>query len=175
MSQPVEDPPGRIRLLVFDVDGVLTDGGIWLDDDGRETKQFHVRDGLAIRAAARVGMRFASISGRASRSVMLRLGELGVKPVLQGISDKAAALESICADAGVAPDESAFLGDDLIDISVMRRCGYPMAVADAVEPVRAAARYVTSANGGHGAAREAIEHLLKANGLWEKYLGLFGV
>ena len=159
--------PTSIQLIVFDVDGVLTDGAIILDDHGVESKRFHVRDGFAIRAAMAVGIKIGVITGRSSRVVTLRMADLGVDLVMQGIKDKATAFAALCQRAGVAPEDTAFMGDDLIDLPALRRCGYPMAVADASGPVKAMARFVSSVNGGHGAVREAIEHILVAQGKWD--------
>ena len=164
-----------IKLIVFDVDGVLTDGGIYVDDRGIEMKRFHVRDGFAIRAAISLGMRIGVLTGRSTRAVTLRMAELGVGLLIQGARDKATALQTLCQQGGVLPEEVAYVGDDLIDLPAMRRCGYPMAVADAVEDVLAAARYVTNCNGGHGAGREAIEHVLQAQGRWDEVVGRYGV
>jgi len=167
--------PDAIQLIVFDVDGVLTDGTILLSDHGVEWKCFHVRDGFAIRAARQLGLKVGSLSGRMSRATTLRLGELGVDPILQGVHDKAVGLERLCQQAGVTLDQCAYVGDDLIDLPAMLRCGYPIAVADAVDEVRTEARYVTRARGGRGAAREAIEHILRAQGRWDELLEQHGI
>lgn len=156
----------EIKMIVLDVDGVLTDGSILVDDDGREHKRFYVRDGFAMKAAVSLGLKVGVITGRASRSVTSRMNELGVEFYMHRVKDKGAAIEAMAAKAGVAVNEIAYVGDDLIDLPAMRRCGYPMAVGDAAEEVRAAAVYVTQNRGGRGAVREAIEHLLKAQGKW---------
>ena len=167
--------PSSIKLIVFDVDGVLTDGAIVLDDNGVEAKHFYVRDGFAIRAAQEMGLKIAALTGRASRCVTLRLSELGVKLQLQGVHDKAMGLETICQWANLLPEQCAYVGDDLMDLPPMLRSGYPMSVVDAVEEVKAEARYVTETAGGRGAAREAIEHLLKLQGRWEELLARYGL
>jgi 3-deoxy-D-manno-octulosonate 8-phosphate phosphatase (KDO 8-P phosphatase) len=167
--------PRRIKLIIFDVDGVLTDGSIIVDSEGRELKRFHVRDGFAIKAAMGVGLKVDVISGRASRTVTLRMADLGVDLLMQGCGNKAVAFETLCQQADVLPEQAAFVGDDLIDLPAMLRCGYPMAVANAVEQVRAAAAYVTTAPGGHAAAREAIEHVLLAQGLWDQVVERYGM
>jgi 3-deoxy-D-manno-octulosonate 8-phosphate phosphatase (KDO 8-P phosphatase) len=164
-----------IKLVVLDVDGVLTDGRIVIDDRGGECKNFHVRDGLAIRAAMDVGLRVGVLSGRTSRATALRMEELGVDLCIQGSAHKAVGLETLCQRAGVLPEESAYVGDDLVDLPALVRCGYPIAVADAISQVRAVARYVTAARGGHAAAREAIEHILMAQGRWDEVVERFGV
>ncbi|MCX5661437.1 MAG: HAD-IIIA family hydrolase [Planctomycetota bacterium] len=165
----------EIRFIVFDVDGVLTDGAIILDDLGHESKRFHVRDGFAIKAAMSMGIKVGVITGRTSRVVTLRMAELGIDLLVQGAKDKAAALETLCAQAGVEPGETAYMGDDLIDLPPMLRCGYPMAVADAAAEVRDVAKFVTRVVGGRGAAREAIEHILKAKGKWDAVVEKYGV
>ena len=167
--------PTDIKLIVFDVDGVLTDGGIYMDDRGTELKRFHVRDGFAIKAAMSLGLRIGVLTGRSTPTVALRMAELGVTLVIQAAHEKGTALETMCQQAGVQPDEVAYLGDDLIDLPAMLRCGYPMAVADAVEEVRAVARYVTACNGGDAAGREAIEHVLKEQGRWDEVVERYGV
>lgn len=159
-----------IELIVLDVDGVLTDGTVLVCDHGVECKRFHVRDGLAIRAAPLVGLKVGALSARPSRATTLRLTELGIDPIVQGAPDKAIGLERVCKLANVLPEQCAYVGDDLLDLPAMVRCAYPIAVGDAVPEVRAEARHVTRAHGGHGAAREAIEHVLKAQGRWEQVL-----
>ena len=168
------DPKG-IKLIVFDVDGVLTDGAIHIDDRGVETKCFNVRDGFAIRAAMRHGIRVAVITGRSSQCVNLRLTELGVDLFVQGSKNKAIGLEIVCQKAAVEPGEIAYVGDDIPDLPAMLRCGYRVAVADAAAEVCAVADHITLAAGGKGAAREAIEHILKALDKWEDVLEEFGV
>ena len=174
MSQS-STPIASIAMIVFDVDGVLTDGSIVVNDLGIESKRFHVRDGFAIRAAMRVGLKVGVITGRSSRVVTLRMGELGVELFMQGAKDKGSALVQLCERAGVEPAQTAYLGDDLIDLPAMMRCGYPMAVADAAAEVREVARYTTHAIGGHAAAREAIEHVLKAQHKWAKVVEMYAM
>lgn len=156
----------RVRLLLLDVDGVLTDGSITYSSSGEELKTFHVRDGSAIKLWQQAGHAVAILSGRASMAVTRRAAELGVRLVLQGRSDKDAAFDEVLAAFGVGADEVCAVGDDLQDLPVLRRCGVAVAVADAVPEVRAAAGYVTMAPGGRGAVRDAVEFLLKAQGRW---------
>lgn len=163
----------RIRLLVLDVDGVLTDGGISIGDDGRETKRFHVHDGCGLRIWQRLGGEVAIVTGRAGLSLRHRLEELGIRHLVNGSKDKGADFERLCRTLGVAAEESAMLGDDLPDLPILRRCGYPMAVRNAAAEVRAAARFVTTRDGGDGAVREAIEHLLVRAGRWSEAVALF--
>jgi 3-deoxy-D-manno-octulosonate 8-phosphate phosphatase (KDO 8-P phosphatase) len=153
-------------MLVLDVDGVLTDGGVRLDADGREFKQFYVRDGLALRAWSDTGKRCALISGRSSVAVEARARELGVWRVLQGAADKLPALRGMLADAGMDPRAACYVGDDLPDLPPMRHCGLAVAVADADALVRAEAHHVSRAAGGHGAVREVVELILSCQGLW---------
>lgn len=156
----------RIRLLILDVDGVLTDGGLYYGPSGEETKRFHVQDGLSIAAARRAGLHVAIISGRASASVTRRMTELGIAEVHQGVADKAAILAAMMERLGVQPAEVAMMGDDLTDLPLMRRVGLALAPPNAVPEVRRAAHWVSRRRGGDGAVREAIEHLLRARKAW---------
>ena len=156
----------RIRLLVLDVDGVLTDGVLVYGASGEEIKRFHVRDGLAIQQARRAGVEVAIVSGRASAAVTRRMSELGVVEVHQGVGDKESLLRGLLARLGVATAETAVMGDDLPDLPLMRMAGLAMAPADAVPEVRRAAGWVSRSAGGHGAVREAVEMLLRARKAW---------
>jgi 3-deoxy-D-manno-octulosonate 8-phosphate phosphatase (KDO 8-P phosphatase) len=156
----------RIRLLVLDVDGVLTDGILVYGASGEETKRFHIRDGLAIHAARRAGLEIAVVSGRASASVTRRMSELGVVEVHQGIADKESLLRGLLVRLGVKPTETAVMGDDLLDLPLMRIAGLAMAPADAVPEVRRAAAWVSRSAGGHGAVRDAVEMLLRSRQAW---------
>lgn len=164
-----------LKMIVFDVDGVLTDGSIIIDDAGVESKRFHVRDGSGITSAMAAGLKVGVITGRSSRCVSLRLAELRVPYLLQHCKNKVQGLETLCVQAEVLPEQCAYVGDDLIDLAAMLRCGYRIAVADAAAEVREEAHYITSVPGGHGAAREAIEHILKAQGKWEQVLERYGI
>lgn len=167
--------PYAIKLLVLDVDGVLTDGGITIDSQGVEiVKRFHVRDGLGIQLAMEQGLKVAVLSSRLSRAVDARLRELGVTLLMQGARDKGAGLRAIAQQAGVDPAQAAYMGDDLLDLPAMLRCGYKITVADAAPELRQIADYVTGQPGGHGAVREAVEHLLKAQNKWQAVLDRFG-
>jgi 3-deoxy-D-manno-octulosonate 8-phosphate phosphatase (KDO 8-P phosphatase) len=156
----------RVRLLLLDVDGVLTDGRIVYADDGAEVKRFHVRDGSGLKFWRDAGKRAAVLSGRSCAAVDRRAAELGIAPVLQGRGDKLPAFEPLLADLGLRPDEVCAVGDDLPDLPVLTRAGLAVAVADACAEVRAAADYVTAAPGGGGAVREAVEWLLGLTGEW---------
>ncbi|MBL1216334.1 MAG: HAD-IIIA family hydrolase [Planctomycetes bacterium] len=149
-----------IRLLILDVDGVLTTGHVALDYEGREIKTFHARDGFGIQAWMRTGHEVALITGRAGTALAARARELGVRHVYQGCKDKRDALQDVLGRCGISSSRAAAIGDDLPDLHILNGVGYPMAVRDAVAEVRQAARFVTSAPGGQGAVREAIEHLM---------------
>ena len=159
-----------IRLLVLDVDGVLTDGGIFLDADGRELKRFDVHDGAGIKYWQRTGRQVAVISGRQAAATLFRAVELGVTAVRQNAKDKLPALESVLEELKLTMAQTAVMGDDLPDLPLMLRCALPIAPANAVEEVRAAARLVTRRSGGAGAVREAVEAVLRQTGDWDALL-----
>ena len=162
-----------VRLLCLDVDGVLTDGTVALDDLGHETKRFNAKDGLGISLWRRLGGEVAVITGRAGLAVRHRLEELGVRHLYSGSHDKLHDLRAAAGACGVPLEAVAFVGDDLPDLPAMRACGYPVAVHDAAAEVRAAAAFVTSAPGGRGAVREAVEHLLRTQDRWNDALAIF--
>jgi 3-deoxy-D-manno-octulosonate 8-phosphate phosphatase (KDO 8-P phosphatase) len=167
------DRASRIELLLLDVDGVLTDGGIVYADNGVEVKRFHVRDGSGLKLWQLAGKRAAIVSGRTSAAVEVRAMELGVSPVIQGRSEKVPAFEEVLAVTGLRPEQVCAVGDDLPDLPVLRRAGLAVAVADACPEVRAAADYVTAAPGGRGAVRDAVEWLLKLQGAWDGLVARF--
>lgn len=154
-----------IKLLILDVDGVLTSGELSYDDRGCLTKTFHVQDGGAIRLWQKAGGQVAIISGRASAAVTERARELQIDMVFQGAGDKLPAFEAFSRQAGVSDAETCFVGDDLLDIPPMRRCGYPIAVANAVPRVKREAKYITDRRGGDGAIAEVVHRLLRHNAL----------
>jgi 3-deoxy-D-manno-octulosonate 8-phosphate phosphatase (KDO 8-P phosphatase) len=164
----------RIRLLALDVDGVLTDNGIYLGPvDGQpvELKRFDIQDGLGQVLMRTAGIPVVWVSGRHSEATSMRARELRVEEVLQVRGpEKLEAFGALLARRGIAWDDAAFVGDDLADLQVLRRVGLPIAVANAVDDVKAVAKYVTGARGGHGAVREVVEVLLKARGLWADLL-----
>jgi len=164
----------EIRLLVLDVDGVLTDGTIFIDDDGRQSRGFHIQDGLGVTLWRSVGRQAAILTSKRSTAVEARARMLGIELIEQGAEDKLPGLERLVSTAGVSLDETAYVGDDLLDAAVMRQVGYPIAVANAVDEVKELAAYVTSRSGGQGAVREAIEHLLKRDGQWWAALKAIG-
>jgi 3-deoxy-D-manno-octulosonate 8-phosphate phosphatase (KDO 8-P phosphatase) len=155
-----------IELLLLDVDGVLTDGSVILAGAEVEVKAFHVRDGSALAIWRREGKQAAIVSGRNSPAVARRATELGIDRVLQGVSDKLAALRQVLADTGLRPDQVAAVGDDLPDLPVLQSVGLAVAVADACSEVRHAAHYVTLTQGGRGGVRETVELILGCQGVW---------
>jgi YrbI family 3-deoxy-D-manno-octulosonate 8-phosphate phosphatase len=163
-----------IELILSDVDGVLTDGGVIFDNQGIEIKRFHIRDGLGIKLWQRAGYHFGLVTGRASHIVQLRAVELGVELVRQGIDDKLPAVKQILAEGALRPEQVCYIGDDLPDLPVLRYVGLAVAVGDGCEDLHRAAQYVTKTRGGHGAVREVIELLLKAKGRWENTLQKYG-
>jgi len=160
--EAVQERARKIRLLVLDVDGVLTDGRLHIGPSGEELKVFHVRDGAGLVAAQRAGIAVAIISGRSSVAVDRRATELGIRLVRQGATNKARELESVATKLGVGRDEIACVGDDTPDLPMLRKAGLAIAVADAHADVIAAAHWVTTLHGGRGAVREVCDLLLRA-------------
>jgi 3-deoxy-D-manno-octulosonate 8-phosphate phosphatase (KDO 8-P phosphatase) len=160
-----------LKLVLSDVDGVLTDGTVLLLPGGGEAKSFHVRDGLGIVLAHRAGLRTGLVSGRRSEAVERRAAELGMAVLLQSIVDKGAALRRILATEGLAPHEVAYMGDDITDLPVMAEVGLSAAPADASMEVKNAAFMITTAGGGKGCLREFLEAILRARGDWDHVLG----
>jgi 3-deoxy-D-manno-octulosonate 8-phosphate phosphatase (KDO 8-P phosphatase) len=160
----------KTRLLIMDVDGVLTDGRIILDCHGHELKVFDVKDGHAIVMAHRAKLRTALISGRESDTITRRAQELGIELVFQKIWNKLEVYEKILIDTHLTHDEVGYIGDDLIDIPLLRRVGFAVAVADAVDEVKASCHLITQRPGGQGAVREVIELILRAQGHWDTLL-----
>jgi 3-deoxy-D-manno-octulosonate 8-phosphate phosphatase (KDO 8-P phosphatase) len=156
----------RIRLLVLDVDGVLTDGGLYYGPSGECAKRFHVQDGLAIVAAQRAGLTIAIVSGRTSESVVQRFAELGVAEVHQGVRDKRAVLTKLMTRMRLDRAQVAVMGDDLNDLPPMRKAGLALAPRNAAREVRQAAHWISRRAGGEGAVREALELLLRARDAW---------
>jgi YrbI family 3-deoxy-D-manno-octulosonate 8-phosphate phosphatase len=156
-----------IRLILSDVDGVLTDGGIVIDNQGVESKQFHVRDGLGIRLWQKAGYKFGLITLRSSQILKIRVAELGIEIIRQGIENKLDAMQEIINDLHLAPQQVCYIGDDLPDVSLVRHAGLGVAVADACGELCQAAKYVTRLPGGKGAVRETIEIILKAQRRWD--------
>lgn len=162
--QTPEQRACHVRLAAFDVDGVMTDGTIWIDDEGRETKGFSILDGLGLKMLAGAGVLTAIVTGRRSRVVERRAAELGISLVRQGVNDKLAAFAELLSELGLEPVEASYMGDDLPDLPVLRRCGLAITVPGAPEAVRRHAHVITQASGGRGAVREACELILRAQG-----------
>ena len=169
-QEEVERRAAGVKLLLMDCDGVLTDGRITLVEGGDEQKSFHTRDGHGLVLLHRAGLRSGIISGRTSQLVSMRAADLGIAYVRQGAHDKLAAFDDLLAEAGVGPSEVAFVGDDVVDIPLMRRSALAVAVADAGRDTRADAHYVTRLPGGFGAVREVCELVLKAQGRWDELM-----
>ena len=160
----------RVKLLLMDCDGVLTDGRITLLADGDEQKSFHTRDGHGLVLLHRAGLHSGIISGRTSLAVERRARDLGIAHVRQGTWNKIKDFDEVLAAAGVEETEVAFIGDDVTDVPLMRRAVLAVAVADATDETRAAAHYITQLRGGFGAVREAVELILKAQGRWAELM-----
>ena len=156
-----------IELILSDVDGVLTDGGIVFDNQGIEIKRFHVRDGMGIRLWQKAGYRFGLITLRSSHIVKMRAAELGIEIIRQGIDDKGLAVRQVLGELRLEPRQVCYVGDDLPDLPVVRAVGLGVAVADACAELRQAAHYTTATIGGAGAVRETIELILKAQRRWD--------
>ena len=157
-----------IRLLLLDVDGVMTDGGIIYDANGLETKTFNVKDGHGIKMLQRYGIEVGIITGRTSKVVDIRARELGIGLVYQGALNKLESYNDVKQKTGLADSQIAYMGDDVIDVPVMRRVNFAAAPADALPEARKAAHYVTASAGGRGAVREVCDLILKGRGFWEE-------
>ncbi len=166
----LENKLKKIKLLLLDVDGVLTDGSIIYNDSGEEIKVFNVKDGLGIRLLIEAGIQVCIITGRKSDALQHRCKNLGIDHIFQGVRDKGSLLDLIFKQTGAPSDETAFIGDDLLDLSIMNLVGTPIAVSDAHDSVIKKALIVTTAKGGKGAVREISEAILRAKGLWGKIL-----
>jgi len=162
-----------IRLVAFDVDGVLTDGGLYLSDSGDEFKRFNSLDGHGLKMLRASGVELAIITGRKSKCVELRAKNLGISRLYQGVDDKWDAMQSLLADIRLAPNAAAFMGDDVIDLPVMRRVGLALSVPAAPQLVREHAHYVSQHEGGHGAVREVCELIMATQGTLENQLAIY--
>ncbi|KAM3099440.1 KdsC family phosphatase [Phormidesmis sp. 146-35] len=152
----------HIKLLALDVDGVLTDGGLYYTETGEELKKFNVKDGLGIQRVMQAGIQVAIVSASASQATLYRAKRLGVEQVFVGVKDKLATLNALCQKLDLSLQQVAYMGDDLVDLGVMQAVGCPLTVADAMSENRAAAIYVTQKSGGQGAVREVCDALLVA-------------
>ncbi len=156
----------NIRLIVFDVDGVMTDGTLFLGDDGQEYKGFNSLDGHGLKMLKGTGVELAIITGRSSKVVEMRAANLGIEHVYQGCHDKLAPLQELLAKLGVAPENAAFMGDDVVDLPPMRHCGMAFTVPHAPSLVKERAHYITHTPAGHGAVREVCELVMQAHGTY---------
>jgi len=172
--QDIYDRARQIRVAVFDVDGVLTDGTLYFTDAGEELKAFNVHDGHGMKMLKESGVTLAVISSRSSRCVEQRARGLGIELLFQGAADKLAAFHELLERCGIAAAACAYVGDDVVDLPVMKRCGLAVAVPDAPAVVRRHAHYVTRARGGRGAVREACEFIMQAQGSLAARLAAYG-
>ncbi len=159
-----------IHLIAFDVDGVMTDGGLYLSDSGEEFKRFNSLDGHGLKMLKASGVELAIITGRTSRCVEMRAHSLGITHLYQGVTNKLEAMQTLLAKLNLTPEAAAYMGDDVVDLPVMLSVGLAISVPDAPQVVRDRAHYVTRRNGGHGAVREACELLMSAQGTLEVQL-----
>lgn len=173
MTPDIDARARRLRLLLFDVDGVMTDGRILLHSDGTESKQFHIRDGTALVWARRAGLLTGLLSARSSATTALRAQQLGIPIVKQGVEDKLSAYDAILAEHGLTDDQVSFMGDDVLDLPVLTRVGLACAPADSVLDVRSRVHWVSEARGGEGAIREFIDLVLRVQGQWPELLGSY--
>jgi 3-deoxy-D-manno-octulosonate 8-phosphate phosphatase (KDO 8-P phosphatase) len=172
-AKQFEERARGVRLVLFDVDGVLTDGKVILHGDGTESKQFDIKDGTAIVWALRLGLTVGMLSARTSASTAQRAAQLGVTVVHQGVPSKLEAFEHIVRELGVDTEHVAYMGDDVLDLPVLMRAGLAAAPCDAADEVRARVHWVSRARGGDGAAREMIERILRAQDKWDELLGSY--
>lgn len=163
----------KIKLLILDVDGVMTDGRIILDNEGNEFKAFHVRDGHGVKMAVKAGINVAIITGRTSKVVERRAKELGITEVYQGTFKKSLIYESLLQKYKCKDENVAFMGDDIVDIGLLKRVGLSAVPADADDEAKKFAVFISAKNGGRGAVREFIELILKSSGLWDRVAGEF--
>src|SRR5215475_15264867 len=160
----------KIELILSDVDGVMTDGGIYIQDNGEQIIKFHIRDGMGVRLWREAGKRFGIVTGRKLEAVKKRASDLWMDIVQLGIDDKLPEVDRLAAEFKITREQICFIGDDLLDLATIQAVGFGVATADAAEDVRKAAKYTTSVRGGQGAAREVVELILKNTGRWETVL-----
>lgn len=170
----LRDACSKIELILSDVDGVMTDGGIYVQDNGEQVIKFHIRDGMGVRLWREAGKRFGIVTGRKLESVRKRAADLWMDIVRLGIDDKLPEVDRLTAELGITREQVCFVGDDLLDLATIRSVGLGVTVADAPEDVRQAAKYTTSVPGGHAAVREVIELILKNTGRWDDVLKRYG-
>jgi 3-deoxy-D-manno-octulosonate 8-phosphate phosphatase (KDO 8-P phosphatase) len=171
--QAIIEKAKKLKLLILDVDGVLTDGKLFFDNAGNEYKSFHARDGHGIKLLRQTGVEVAVISGRKSNSVALRMQSLGIEHVYQGHEDKRAAFNELIEKTGITPEQAAHVGDDLLDLPIMIRVGLAIAVYDANFAVKQRADWCTSLPGGHGAVREVCDFIMQAQGRFDEVVNTY--
>jgi len=162
-----------VRMLVFDVDGVLTDGSLFYDNQGQEYKAFNSRDGHGIKMLRASGVETGIITGRTSQIVLHRARNLGIGHIYQGAEDKLEALQHLLRETGLQPEQIAYMGDDVVDLPVLNRCGLAATVPDAPEEVKRRCQVVTQAGAGRGAAREVCELIMRVQGTWAAQIALY--
>lgn len=172
-SSRVATSARKVRMLVMDVDGVLTDGRMFLSEHGDELKAFHTRDGMALNLARHAGLKLAFVTGETSTIAKARGTKLGVDTIVLSARRKGETVESLMSEHGLDRDAVAYVGDDLLDIPALERVGLAVAVADAAPEVKAAAHLVTRTPGGHGAVREIVELILRSQGVWRRTVEAF--
>lgn len=172
-ARDIDERARAVRMIVFDVDGVLTDGSLFYGDQGEEYKSFNSRDGHGIKMLRASGVETGIITGRTSQVVLHRARNLGIAHIFQGAEDKLLAYRELLAAVGLEQDQIAYMGDDIVDLPVMNRCGLAITVPDAPEEVKARAQLITRAGAGRGAAREACELIMRAQGTWDAQLALY--
>lgn len=163
----------KVKLILLDVDGVLTDGAVVIFGDGSETKRFHIRDGIALVWAQRVGLRVGLLSARQSATTAQRAAQLGITLIHQGVSSKINTYDQIVGDMVLSDEEVAYMGDDIVDLAVLARAGLSAAPADAVAEVRTRVDFVSAHAGGGGAVRELVEMILRAQGQWDSLVAAY--
>ena len=173
ISSDAFDRAKKVKLIIFDVDGTLTDGGIYISNSGELFKTFNCQDGFGIAAAHKVGLKTAIITGRTSQIVAVRAAELNISTVKQGQPDKRNAYKEIKAEFNLSDEEIAYVGDDIIDLPVLIQVGFAAAVGNATFEVAERAHFVAEKFGGHGAAREVIEFILKSQGKWSEIIKIY--
>ncbi|WP_455218403.1 3-deoxy-manno-octulosonate-8-phosphatase KdsC, partial [Kaarinaea lacus] len=171
--QDILDKAAQIKLVIFDVDGVLTNGSLFYGDDGQEYKAFHSRDGHGMKMLQKSGVEIGIITGRTSKVVEHRMKNLGIQHVYQGKLEKLPAFEELISKLGINPDEVAYVGDDVVDLPILTRVGLAIAVADAHNLVKQHAHWQTPSGGGQGAARDVCELIMEARGTLDEEMKLY--
>ena len=164
-----------IKLVILDVDGTLTDGGIYISSDGTEIKQFQAKDGLIVRLLPKFGIQTFILTGRDSKLTQIRANDLNISFVIQGVNNKADTLARVMAEYNMQPHQTAYIGDDLNDYAAMKQCGFKACPFDAAEEIKAISDYVSPYSGGHGAVRDICEHILKKDGKYHALLTMYGI